>query len=112
MSAHRAVMELSAQSGVRGAVVALRDGVVVDGIVHVDVRADVLAAFGSAVLERARDVARSVLRAEPRCVVIDAEAGRLCLADSRDMIVVLLADRHAPIGRLRLAVRDAVGALT
>ena len=57
MNPFRAIVEsLARQPGVRGAVIAAPDGVVVESVVHVDVSADVIAAFGTAILMGARVV--------------------------------------------------------
>ena len=108
---HDVVESLAMHAGVRGAVVAAADGVVVDGVVHVDVRADALAAFGTAVLSSATALGTATL-ALPRCVVIDAESGRLFLTGNNELAIIVLTDRRASLGRLRLALQQALEALS
>ncbi|MEP7346773.1 MAG: hypothetical protein ABI877_15985, partial [Gemmatimonadaceae bacterium] len=102
------VESLAMQPGVRGVVIAAMDGIVVESVVHVEVRADLIAAFGCAVLARARAVGAAVNHAPPRCVAVDAESGRLCLTGNDDVAIIILAEPRAPIGRLRLALREAL----
>jgi predicted regulator of Ras-like GTPase activity (Roadblock/LC7/MglB family) len=112
MNPFRAVVEsLAMQPGVRGAVIAAPDGVIVESVVHADVRADEVAAFGSAVLARARTVTTAVALSSPRCVAIDAQAGRLCLTSNDEVAIIVLAEPRAPIGRLRIALRQALESL-
>lgn len=112
MTPFRDIVEsLAMEPGVRAAVLAAPDGVVVDSVVHVDVRADAVAAFGMAVLDSAMPVGASTLQSQPRCVVVDAEGARLCLTGNSEVAMILLADRRAPLGRLRLALRRAMEAL-
>ncbi len=113
MNLFRQIAEsLALQPGVRGAVIAATDGVVIESVVHVDVRADVVAAFGCAILTRARAVSAALAHVPARYLAIDAESGRLCLTGNDDVAIILLTDPRAPTGRLRIALRRALEALT
>ena len=112
MNAFRSTVEsLALQPGVRGAVIAAPDGVIIESVVHSDVRADALAAFGSAVLARARAVAAATSLTRLRCIAIDAQAGRLYLASNNEVAIVVLAEARTSIGRLRIALRHALESL-
>ena len=112
MNMFRAAVEsLAMLPGVRGAVIAAPDGVIIDCVVRTDVRADALAAFGSSLWARARAVAAATSRMRPTCVAIDAEAGRLYLASNDDVAIVVLAEPGTSTGRLRIALRLALESL-
>ncbi|MFN8572861.1 MAG: roadblock/LC7 domain-containing protein [Gemmatimonadaceae bacterium] len=105
MNPYRSAVEaLSFMPGVRGAVVAATDGVVVDAVAHQDVRADQVAAFGNAVFRASRAVAAGALDEAPRYVSVDAERGRLCMAGNDDVTVVVLCDARMSTGRVRMAL--------
>jgi predicted regulator of Ras-like GTPase activity (Roadblock/LC7/MglB family) len=108
---HTLVDALARLPGVRGAVVAAPDGVLVDSAVHADVRADVVAAFGAAVLASARGLAAAMGKPSPRCVAVEADGGKLCLTGNDDVTVIVLAGPGTPIGRLRMALRQALASL-
>lgn len=112
MNPFRAIVEsLAMQPGVRGAVIAALDGVVIESVAHIDVSAELVAAFGSDVLSRARALTKAAAQSTPRCIAIDAEWGRLCLTGNNDVAIIVLAEARAPVGRLRIALRQALESL-
>lgn len=112
MNRYREVVEaLSFMPGVRGAIVAATDGVVVDAIAHQDVRTDQVAAFGNAVFRASRTVSHGALGELPRYVSVDAERGRLCMAGNDDVTLVILGDARMSTGRVRMALQQAMGLL-
>lgn len=112
MNAYRQVVDaLSFLPGVRGAVVSATDGVVVEAIVHHDVRPERLAAFGNAVFRASRAVSRAARRGEPRYVAVDAAGGRLCVSGNDDVTVVILVEPRNATGRVRIALQQAMEAL-
>jgi predicted regulator of Ras-like GTPase activity (Roadblock/LC7/MglB family) len=112
MNAYRQVVEaLSFLPGVRGAVVAAADGVVVESVVHADVRPEIVAAFGNAVYRAAASIAHASLNDTPRYVAVDGAQGRLCLTGNDEVTVVVLVEPRTATGRLRIALHQAMGAL-
>lgn len=111
MSDFRAIIDdLALTPGVRAVVLAADDGVVIDSVTHAGVRSEHVAAFGSALCDSAARLSQLASGAEPRMVAVEATAGRLCMARSGAVTIVILADRRSTLGRLRLALRFAMGA--
>ncbi|NIR46110.1 MAG: hypothetical protein GWN99_16910 [Gemmatimonadetes bacterium] len=99
------------QPGVRGAlVVAVRDGLVVDGRVHVGVRGDAAAALAAALFRRARQ-ATSNGEGRIRFVEVDAEQGRIMMAGPEAVALLAVLETRANPGQVRLAVRRAADEL-
>jgi predicted regulator of Ras-like GTPase activity (Roadblock/LC7/MglB family) len=97
--------------GVRGAlVVAVGDGLVVDGRVHVGVKGEAVAALAASLFRRACR-ATGAGAGEPRFVEIEAEQGRIMIAGSENLALMAVLERRANPGRVRLAVRRAAGEL-
>ncbi len=99
------------QPGVRGAlVVAVRDGLVVDGRVHVGVRGDAAAALAAALFRRACQ-ATSDGEGRVRFVEVDADQGRIMMAGLEAVALLAVLETRANPGQARLAVRRAAAAL-
>lgn len=102
------IEQMMATPGVRGAlVVAVEDGLVVDGRVHVGVDPDAVAALSASLYRRAR---RAVELSDDVAdfVEVDAEAGRVLIAGNDDLAVMAVVEQRANPGRARLIVRRAV----
>ncbi len=97
--------------GVRGAlVVAVRDGLVVDGRVHVGVHGEAVAALAASLYRRACR-ATGDGEGEGRFVELDAERGRIMIAGQGDLALMAFVERRANAGQVRLAVRRAAQSL-
>jgi len=106
------VSGVARERGVRAAVLASeRDGLLVEGVAHVDVRTEALAAFGSAVYRRVRQAGASLGLAETGLVTVDASDGRLWAVGRGELVLVVIAEREAAAGRLRLVMQRAVEGL-
>ncbi len=93
--------------GIRGAlVVAVRDGLVVDGRVHVGLHGAAVAALAASLYRRA---CRATGDGEEhgRFVELDAEEGRIMIAGRGDLALMAVVERRANAGQARLAVRRA-----
>jgi predicted regulator of Ras-like GTPase activity (Roadblock/LC7/MglB family) len=100
---------LARERGVRAAVIASeREGLLVEGVAHVDVRTDALAAFGAAVYRRVRQAGASLGLGETGLVTVDAQEGRLWAVGKGELVLVVIAGREAAAGRLRMAMQRAV----
>ncbi|KPK81540.1 MAG: hypothetical protein AMS25_06055 [Gemmatimonas sp. SM23_52] len=93
--------------GVRGAlVVAIRDGLVVDGRVHVGVHGEAVAALAASLYRRACR-ATGAKRGQGRTLELDAAEGRILIAGKDDLALMAVLERRANAGQARLAVRRA-----
>ena len=72
---------------------------------------DALAAFGTALFRRARAVAECAEVGGVRIVSIDATHGRVAATAQGDLLIVVLADREAHPGLLRVSLQRAMEGL-
>lgn len=97
--------------GIRGAlVVAVNDGLVVDGRVHVGVNGAAVAALAASLYRRACQATGNGDE-ERRFVELEAEQGRIMIAGAGDLALMAVVDRRANAGQARLNVRRAAADL-
>ena len=114
MSAHLAqtLGTLAALPGVRAAVAATRsDGMAAATVAVADVDADALAAFATALFDRTRLANEAAGYGETNHLSLDAEHGRLFVATSGDLALILLAEPDAAAGLLRVSLQRALKAV-
>lgn len=100
---------LAALPGVRAAVAATQvDGLPAATVAAVGVDTDALAAFATALFQRTRRANEAAGYGETRHLSLDAENGRLFVSASSDLALILLADRDAGAGLLRMALQRAL----
>jgi predicted regulator of Ras-like GTPase activity (Roadblock/LC7/MglB family) len=91
------------QRGVTGAlVVSERDGIVVDQIVQVGVRAEVVAALAASLYRRSRLAAQAAGFGETGVLQLDAEQGKVCAVGRGDLVIVVLTEPAANVGLVRV----------
>lgn len=97
--------------GIRGAlVVAVHDGLVVDGRVHVDVQGAAVAALAASLYRRACQ-ATGDSDDVGRFVELEAEQGRIMIAGAGELALMAVVEKRANAGQARLAVRRAAANL-
>jgi predicted regulator of Ras-like GTPase activity (Roadblock/LC7/MglB family) len=97
--------------GIRGSlVVAVRDGLVVAGRVHIGVHGAAVAALAASLYRRA---CRATGEGETgsRFVEIEASQGRIMIAGKGDLALMAVVESRANAGQARLAVRRAAEGL-
>lgn len=100
------------QRGVTGAlVVSERDGIVVDQVVQVGVRADVVAALAASLYRRARLAAQAAGFGDTGVLQLDAEQGRVCAVGRGDLVIVVLTEPAANVGLVRVEMLKGLEAL-
>ena len=100
---------LAALPGVRAVVAASeQDGLPIASICAVDVDADALAAFATALFRRTRLANGAAGYGSTRHLVLDAERGRLFVALEGDLAIVLLSEPDTAVGLLRVALQRAL----
>jgi predicted regulator of Ras-like GTPase activity (Roadblock/LC7/MglB family) len=103
---------LTRQRGVTGAlVVSERDGIVVDQVVQVGVRAEVVAALAASLYRRARLAASAAGFGETGVLQLDAVAGRVCAVGRGDLVIVVLTETAANVGLVRVEMLKGLEAL-
>ncbi len=104
--------ELARVRGVRAALLATEsDGLAAAGVAQTGVPEDALAAFGMALLRRARLANEAAGYGTTSFVALDAEHGRLLVAARGDLAIVVLAERDAGTGLVRVAMQRAMSGL-
>jgi predicted regulator of Ras-like GTPase activity (Roadblock/LC7/MglB family) len=100
------------QRGVTGSlVVSERDGIVVDAVLQVGVRGDVVAALAASLYRRARLAAGVAGFGETTFMQLEAERGRICAVGRNDLVLVSVADPGANIGLIRMEMLKGLEAL-
>ena len=103
---------LAALPGVRAALAATEDdGLPIASVAAVDVDADALAAFATALFQRTRRANVAAGYGETHHLVLDAERGRLFVAREGDVAIIVLAEPDAAAGLLRVALQRALKAV-
>jgi predicted regulator of Ras-like GTPase activity (Roadblock/LC7/MglB family) len=111
-SLHETLGAVAALPGVRAAVVATDpDGLAAASVAAVDVDIDALAAFAAALFHRTRLANRAAGYGRTQQLVLDAEHGRLFVAAHGDVAFVVLTEREAGAGLIRVALQRAVRAM-
>ncbi len=117
MSAHPFAAVLQRLTRIRGVLAGLivdaRDGVIVDAIVPVGLRAEVVAALVASLVRKARQSARSAHAGRLEFLQLDAEQGCVCAVATEEVVLVAVADPRTNLALLRvelLSARAAVGA--
>jgi len=104
----QALAPLSAMPGVRAALLATdEDGLTVDAVASFDVDTDALAAFATALFRRTRTANEAAGFGTTSLLALDALHGRVLVAACGDMALVVLADRDAGTGMIRVAMQRA-----
>lgn len=110
----RQLEELMGLPGIRGAlVVAVRDGLIVDGRVYVGVRGEAVAALAGSLFRHASggtDAAEGGIGVG-RFVELEADEGRIMIAGNDQLALMAVVEKRANAGQARLAVRRAASAL-
>lgn len=103
---------LAALPGVRAALAATAsDGLPAASVAAVDVDADALAAFSTALFRRTRMANQAAGYGDTRHLSVDAEHGRVFVAMQGDLALVVLAERDAGAGLLRVELQRALRAV-
>jgi len=97
--------------GIKGAlVVAVHDGLVVDGRVHVGVHGAAVAALAASLYRRACQ-ATGDSEDVGRFVELEAEQGRIMIAGAGELALMAVVEKRANAGQARLALRRAAANL-
>ena len=96
------------QRGVRASlIVSEDDGLVVDSRIHVGEDEDRIAALAASIYRKARRSARAAQLGSVSFLQLDTELGRICAAGSRELVIVVVADRAANVGIIRVELLKA-----
>jgi predicted regulator of Ras-like GTPase activity (Roadblock/LC7/MglB family) len=107
-----ALDRLSRVSGVRGALIVETDaGVPVLSELAEGVPGDEVAALASSLFRRTSKAATTADFGNLRTLQLEAEYGHVIVAHGGEMLVVVVADRNAQLGQLRLEAHRAAEAL-
>ena len=108
----QALSRLSHVSGVRGALIVEADaGVPVLSELAQGVDGDAVAALASSLYRRTHKAADTAEFGKLRTLQLEAEAGHVIVASGGDMLVVVVAEKNAQLGLVRLEAHRAAEAL-
>lgn len=109
----RMLDSLTRQRGVRASlIVSENDGLVVDSSLRFDQDGDRVAALAASMYRKARLSARAARLGAVAFLQLDAERGRMCAVGGRsDLVIVVVADRAANVGLIRVELLKALESL-
>ncbi|HVF38314.1 MAG TPA: roadblock/LC7 domain-containing protein [Gemmatimonadaceae bacterium] len=113
MSAFQEIVErLQRHHGVNGVMlVGMEDGMVIAGDAGAGRDADTAAALAAMIYRKTRIAAEQAGFGAPRFMRLEADGGNVCATSSGDVMIVAMAARNTNLGRLRLEMLNATGAL-
>ena len=107
-----AVDRLSRVPGVRGALIVESDaGVPVIAELASGVDGGAIAALASSLFRRTRKASDTAHFGDVRTMHLEAEAGHIVVANGGEMLVVVVAEKTAQLGQVRLEAHKAAEAL-
>jgi predicted regulator of Ras-like GTPase activity (Roadblock/LC7/MglB family) len=110
--AESTLVTLARLRGVRAAILATEsDGLAAAAVSTVGVSEDALAAFATALLRRTRLANEAAGYGSTHFLALDAQGGRLFIAAQGDLAVIVLGERDANTGLIRVAMQRTLGAL-
>ena len=99
-------------SGVRGAMIVESDaGVPVMAELTEGVDGGAAAALASSLFRRTKRAAQTAEFGELRTLQLEAEAGHVIVADAGELLIVIVAEKNAQLGMVRLEAHRAAEAL-
>jgi len=103
---------LTRQRGVRGSlVVSAVDGIIVDSNLQFGQDGDRVAALAASLYRKARKSSQAAGLGATGFMQLEAESGRLCAIGGDEIILVVVAERAANVGLIRVELLRAAEAL-
>jgi predicted regulator of Ras-like GTPase activity (Roadblock/LC7/MglB family) len=94
---------LTRQRGVRASlVVAARDGIAIDSNLQIGQDGGRVAALAASLYRKARKSAEAAGLGGTGFMQLEAESGRLCMIGGDDVVLVVVAERDANVGLIRV----------
>lgn len=104
--------EFARHKGVRASlVVSARDGIAIDSTLQFGQDGNRVAALAASLYSRARRSALAAGLGVTGFMQLESEAGRLCMLGGDDVLLVIVAERDANVGLIRLAMLRAAEAI-
>lgn len=109
---NEALDRLSRVAGVRGALIVETDaGVPVLSELAEGVEGDAIAALASSLFRRTNKAAQTASFGGLRTLQLEADGGHVIVANGGDLLVVVVAEKNAQLGQVRLEAHRAAQAL-
>ena len=106
------VERLSRVTGVRGALVVETDaGVPITAELAEGVDGDVVSALAASLFRRTNKAAQTAAFGNLRTLQLEADVGHVIVADGGDVLIVVIAEKNAQLGLVRLEAHRAAEAL-
>jgi predicted regulator of Ras-like GTPase activity (Roadblock/LC7/MglB family) len=99
--------ELNKTSGVSGSMLVGRDGIVIAADVQAAMEDEALGALAASITANIQKSLGRLGQPDPQQITIEAENAKLFLADCSVGVLVVLTERDANLGLVRLEVRNA-----
>ena len=106
------LQSIARQRGVSAVlIVSERDGIVVDGHMHVGISEDRVAALAASLYRKARLSARAAGLGNTSFMQLEAPAGRICAVGAGDLVLVVVAAPTVNVGMVRIEMLRAAPAV-
>jgi predicted regulator of Ras-like GTPase activity (Roadblock/LC7/MglB family) len=103
---------LTRQRGVRASlVVSARDGITIDSNLQIGQDGNRVAALAASLYRKARQSGIAAGLGATGFMQLEAESGRLCVIGGDEIVLVVVADREANVGLIRVEMLRAAEAL-
>lgn len=103
---------LTRQRGVRASlVVSARDGIAIDSNTQIGQDGSRVAALAASLYRKARKSAKAAGLGGTGFMQLEAEAGRLCILGGDELVLVVVAERDANVGLIRVEMLRAAESL-
>lgn len=105
--------EFSRQRGVLASmIVSARDGIAIDSNLQIGQQGDRVAALAASLYRKARKSAIAAGLGATGFLQLEAESGRLCMLGGDEVVLVVVAEREANVGLIRMGMLRAAEALS
>ena len=104
--------ELNRTSGVSGSMLVGHDGIVIAADLQASFEDDTLGALAASITANIQKSMGRLGQSKPRQVTIEAENNKLFFAECEVGVLVVVTEKDANLGLIRLEVRNAKGKLT
>jgi predicted regulator of Ras-like GTPase activity (Roadblock/LC7/MglB family) len=102
------LIELNKTSGIRGSMVVGSDGIIIAADLNTEYEDDTVGALAASIVAGIKKAISRLESGMLRHVMIEAEEGKVFLAESQKGILVVMAEKDVNIGLIRLEMNSAV----
>ena len=100
--------ELNKTSGVRGSMLVGADGIIIAADLESTLEDDTVGALSASIVANVSKAMERLNNESPRQITVEAEHGKLFLADAGLGILTVIAEKDVNVGLVRLEIKNAL----